>query len=273
MNTRIFAGQRQPRVAFTLIELLVVVSIIALLLAVLAPSLARARNESKASVCRSNLHQLGLTVNYYTQDNDDWLPYIDGTPNPPYAPKAPFYQYHQLFNYWKYLKNNLKIYKCPSARGVNTVKFYLSPDCTNQWASYYTVFKADDRYLQALHAGWYSTYHPTDYPGPRVDPLYTEYWFNDWQSGAAGGTVPQISGGHLSKIPLPDYAVVMADAVWETKTPRHDGANQFVFLDAHVDKIRQQHYLDPQKAQDYDSFGNRPFYAWGLTKEGFNADP
>jgi len=48
------------RRAFTLIEILVVVAIIALLVTILLPSLARAREQSKRAVCASNLHQMGL---------------------------------------------------------------------------------------------------------------------------------------------------------------------------------------------------------------------
>ena len=56
------------RDAFTLIELLVVIAIIALLLAILMPSLKRVRQQAKASVCQSNLHQWSLVFSMY--DND-----------------------------------------------------------------------------------------------------------------------------------------------------------------------------------------------------------
>jgi prepilin-type N-terminal cleavage/methylation domain-containing protein/prepilin-type processing-associated H-X9-DG protein len=59
---------------FTLIELLVVVAIIALLISILVPSLARARRQAKRSVCASNLHQIGIAMPAYLQDNDDWYP-------------------------------------------------------------------------------------------------------------------------------------------------------------------------------------------------------
>ncbi len=56
---------------FTLIELLVVISIIALLLSILMPSLRRAKNQAKAVVCMSKLHQWGLAWSLYAQENDE----------------------------------------------------------------------------------------------------------------------------------------------------------------------------------------------------------
>ena len=50
---------------FTLIELLVVVSIIALLVAILLPSLQAARQHAKAVVCNSNMHNIGVAMANY----------------------------------------------------------------------------------------------------------------------------------------------------------------------------------------------------------------
>jgi prepilin-type N-terminal cleavage/methylation domain-containing protein/prepilin-type processing-associated H-X9-DG protein len=61
------------RRAFTLIELLVVVSIIALLIAILIPSLSRARQQAKATVCMSNMRGLGVAVHAYAHSNGDRL--------------------------------------------------------------------------------------------------------------------------------------------------------------------------------------------------------
>lgn len=59
--------------AFTLIELLVVISIIALLLAILLPSLQKAKELARRAVCKSNLHQIGITENTYAHDYNSWI--------------------------------------------------------------------------------------------------------------------------------------------------------------------------------------------------------
>ena len=58
------------RKGFTLIELLVVVSIITLLVSILVPALSKAKAQTKAATCLSNLHQWGIIIKMYTQDNN-----------------------------------------------------------------------------------------------------------------------------------------------------------------------------------------------------------
>jgi prepilin-type N-terminal cleavage/methylation domain-containing protein len=60
--------------AFTLVELLVVISIIALLLAILLPSLRRARDSAKTIVCASNQKQLVTAALLYATANQGKLP-------------------------------------------------------------------------------------------------------------------------------------------------------------------------------------------------------
>ena len=64
-------GAAQP--AFTLIELLVVVAILALLVSILLPSLAKAREQAKEVVCASQLAQLGKAFYAYAGGNRDYL--------------------------------------------------------------------------------------------------------------------------------------------------------------------------------------------------------
>jgi prepilin-type N-terminal cleavage/methylation domain-containing protein/prepilin-type processing-associated H-X9-DG protein len=72
------------RPAFTLIELLVVISLIALLMAMLAPALDRTKRQTKTVICRSNLHQWGIVFDMFLAENnskfmsgDEWRDIMD----------------------------------------------------------------------------------------------------------------------------------------------------------------------------------------------------
>jgi prepilin-type N-terminal cleavage/methylation domain-containing protein len=85
--------------AFTLIELLVVIAIIGILVAMLLPSLARAKGAAQRLACINNLKQLNLSAEIYAQDNQDQFP-------------------GRLYPSWMELLSpiyrDLKILRCPS---------------------------------------------------------------------------------------------------------------------------------------------------------------
>ncbi|MBI1369626.1 MAG: prepilin-type N-terminal cleavage/methylation domain-containing protein [Planctomycetes bacterium] len=64
-----------PRRAFTLIEMLVVVTIITLLMAILTPSLSKARYTARLTICAAQEHQISLAALSYAAGNFGVFPY------------------------------------------------------------------------------------------------------------------------------------------------------------------------------------------------------
>jgi prepilin-type N-terminal cleavage/methylation domain-containing protein len=92
---------------FTLIELLVVIAIIALLMAILMPTLQRVKEQARAVGCQSNLKQWAIIFSMYANDNDEKFPGWLESPEP--WPR-------QLQAMWPRHRDSNDLFVCPMAR-------------------------------------------------------------------------------------------------------------------------------------------------------------
>ena len=141
---------------FTLIELLVVISVIALLLSILMPSLGRIKQQARAVVCRSNLRQILLGLKLYSSDNDDksldsagggefWFTQIATYMGDDYYKSDPE----------SAIEGNMQIIMCPSTKEP------INPDGGSpgsfeyQWRYHVMDFGAEGSYgINAWVGGW-----------------------------------------------------------------------------------------------------------------------
>jgi prepilin-type N-terminal cleavage/methylation domain-containing protein len=97
---------------FTLIELLVVIAIIALLMAILLPSMNAARDQARATACRANLKQWGLISSLYAEENNGFLWSGSTVSSPDYRGYWWLAQLDKRTQSWK----ENKIWFCPTAQ-------------------------------------------------------------------------------------------------------------------------------------------------------------
>jgi len=190
---------------FTLIELLVVVAIIALLMAILLPTLSRTRAQAKAVACRMNLEQWGLIFSMYTMDNDGYFP--SGSSGKMWTEVLE--PYHK--------EPDLRC--CPMATKL------ASPEgAPNPQGGKFLAWGVFDETFAALNLeGVYGSYGMNGHvsnpaPGPELDPWGRDTTKN-WRSADVRGA---------SNIPL------FLDCMWlgglpehYDRPPEHDGECQF----------------------------------------------
>ena len=110
------------RKAFTLVELLVVVSIIAILIAVLLPSLSHAREASRRTACLSNMRQLAVGWISYALDHKEMLVNAE-TAVAGWASDGNLDANIKSGSLYKYVPNP-KVYLCPNDINYKNIRSY-----------------------------------------------------------------------------------------------------------------------------------------------------
>lgn len=222
----------RSRAGFTLIELLVVIAIIAILAAILFPVFARARAKARQTKCMNNLKQLGLALNMYAQDWDEFLP--GGAPPAGIGPISGFN--------WTYCWHQNAFTQGLCAALVED----LDPFCRN-----YELWLCDDDVAQDL-----ADANPPNW-GEAASIISGEISYavaTQWDS-APGGTNDPICGTPGDAVDItgdrPAEQLVLVDNGLEIDDPEpfglgfahFDGSN-CLFLDGHVKYVARGKFGD-----------------------------
>lgn len=249
-NTR----YRKPTHGFTLIELLVVISIIALLLAILLPSLQKVKSISRDVICRSNVRQVGLVIQMYTDEYnnrtyDHGTDLVTGVPDDSYWRQGNgFNWYDDDGNYlhpksdWSYwgvayidYALNTKIFGCPSFTRVSKL---LYPNVDTELVAHTAL--GLNGYHMNLRVN--SIRQPsqfiiaTDHVEPKVESDSTDMFHNDDMPGT-NNLRDYRPGGRQGR---PEFY----PGIFRHRTTRSDpfltgGRANTLWLDGHVSSIHE----------------------------------
>jgi prepilin-type N-terminal cleavage/methylation domain-containing protein/prepilin-type processing-associated H-X9-DG protein len=259
---------RRQSSAFTLVELLVVVAIIAILIAMLLPALTRARAQSKAVACESNLRQIVIATLGYAADNRGMLPPREGAGDSPIGngTENGIYDYTGLW----YTPTGSTTNIIGSNLGMLILTGYLGKEDANTLTSRF----ADSTFCPVRYCpGIQSTdiaFNSTMSNGgtQQANFIYSSsYLYNPhWAFCSLTGNWPYTVSGaeNLSKVSwytkvnsFDPYRCVACDMLWEPQVMSHINASSYTFnmafIDGHVASVTDKVLFNPNNGARWPS--------------------
>lgn len=204
---------------FTLIELLVVIAIISLLVSILLPSLQKAKELARQTVCMSNLKNFGLAMHLYIGDNDESFPNSGGQ-SVGGDLRTPFFYTDNWINLLSpYLDGNTTVYNCDYSAPEGSIWTCPSDDRTPRRNG---CLACPSYGVNRFITGWYSSAHGQTEPC-RIDEITVSH---DKLSLMSDNDNPW--GGH------PNHVMEDTGHPWPHL---HNEGDSFLFIEGHVEWI------------------------------------
>jgi len=186
MNSNI---DSQTPSAFTLIELLVVIAIIAILAAMLLPTLAKAKGRAQTTSCLNNARQLGIATMLYTGDFNDYYPYGANVKNTVPTSWTDPTAWHQALLPFLGASSNApaKTYGCPAERVNETFPTAKGVQFQASYRANEHMFRHTESYKSGLRA--------TQVPSPAIMLAVFEKPYESWQFSMDATELQKIRSG------------------------------------------------------------------------------